>query len=239
VEPTVLLENAFLGYRGEPVLGHVNLAFSAGELVGVVGRSGAGKSTLLGALSGERVQLSGSIRVAGKDPVRSSNPVGLVPQLGDEVLTQLAVSEVVALGAPRRGLFTSRTERTGADALLARLGLDGLQRRRLGELSGGQRQRVAIARALSASQTLLLCDEPTSGADPALTAEIIGVLQEIAETGTTVVVATHDLAVVAPRLTRLVGIGGGTVRYDGPASSFGSEEQSDVYGSEINGRSTS
>jgi ABC-type Mn2+/Zn2+ transport system ATPase subunit len=231
--PTVLLEKATLGYPKQPVLVEIDLRIEAGQLVGIVGCSGAGKSTLLSALAGGPVQLAGRVQVGGRDPRGSSHPVGLVPQLGDESVTGLSVTELVALGRPRRGLLTSRTERRHAADLLARLGLDGLQHRRLDELSGGQRQRVAIARALNASSTLLLCDEPTSGADPALTAEIVGVLREVAGTGTSVLVATHDLSVVAPRLDRIIGLADHVVRYDGTAQRFVPARQVEVYGRDL------
>ncbi len=227
--PVVRFEGAALGHGDRPVLNDLDLDIAAGELVGVVGRSGAGKSTLLAALSGASVLIAGRVEVSGRDPRRGNHPVGLVPQLGDEVFTQLCISEVVALGSPRRGLFTSRSERRRADDLLARLGLDGRQRSRLAELSGGQRQRVAIARALTSSQSLLLCDEPTSGADPALAADIVSVLAEVAAGGATVMVATHDLAVVLPRLGRVLGVGAGSLQFDGPPTAFGPLQQEKVY----------
>ncbi len=235
--PTVVLENATLGYRADaPVLVEVDVSIHAGELVGVVGCSGAGKSTLLSALCGAPVQLSGRVLVESRDPRRSGHRVGLVPQLGDEVLTNLSLIEVISLGRPRAGLFTSRAERAAVSELLDRLGLGGFGSRRMGELSGGQRQRVAIARALTASSAVLLCDEPTSGADPALTAEIVGVLAEVAAAGATVIIATHDLSVVAPQLDRLIGIAGNGIRFDGNPVEFGAAEQSAVYGTAVQAR---
>lgn len=231
------LTGADLGHTSTPVLTDINLSVGHGELVGIIGRSGAGKSTLLAALSGARVQLAGSVLVNGIDPRRSRHPVGLVPQLGDEIVTRLCVAEIVTLGSPRAGLFTSRRERDEATTILERLGLAGFGSRRLDELSGGQRQRVAIARALVGSTNLLLCDEPTSGADPLLAAEIVGVLAEVAASGTTVLVATHDLAVVAPRLDRIVGLGEGTIRFDAHPTSFDATAFALVYGTEITGDS--
>jgi ABC-type Mn2+/Zn2+ transport system ATPase subunit len=230
---TIRIDHADLGHDAKVVLGDVNLTVRAGELVGVVGRSGAGKSTLLAALAGAPVQLSGTVVVRGLDPRRSDHPVGLVPQMGDETPTRLSVVELIALGSPRTGLFTTRRERSEAGRLLERLGLEGMGRRRITELSGGQRQRVAIARALTASSTLLLCDEPTSGADPTLAAEIVDVLTDVARNGTTVLVATHDLSGVASRLDRVIGIGSGRVCFDGPAASFGPEQFKAVYANDV------
>jgi ABC-type Mn2+/Zn2+ transport system ATPase subunit len=229
----VVFEQVTLGYRGAPVLSRVNLELHAGEMVGIIGRSGAGKSTLIAALCGGDVVIDGSVTIDGLNPKRLRQPVGFVPQLNNETLSRLSVVELVALGKPRIGLFTSRRERMEATVLLERLGLEGLGERRLDQLSGGQRQRVAIARALTASDTLLLCDEPTSGADPVLTSEISNVLAEVAGKGTTVVVATHDLAMVAPRLDRLIGIANGEVIFDDTPAMFTPEQQVAVYGAGI------
>ena len=233
--PLVIFDEVTVGYGAAVVLEGLNFNLAAGELVGVIGRSGAGKSTLISALCGGDVVLGGKLTVNGQDPRTVNHPVGFVPQINDEVISRLSIEEVVTLGNPRRGLFTSRSERVAAAALLERLGLAGYGRRRLDELSGGQRQRVAIARALTASSALLLCDEPTSGADPVLAVEIADVLAEVAAQGTTVVVATHDLAVVAPRLHRLIGITNGRVMFDGSPTEFGASEQSAVYGSAVSG----
>ncbi len=225
------LQAGELGYGGQVVLTGLDVVVGHGELVGIVGRSGAGKSTFLAALAGAPVQLGGTHLVNGVDPRRSAHPVGLVPQIGDEVVTRLRVDELISLGAPRSGLFTSKAERAKATELIEQLGMSGFAHRRLDELSGGQRQRVAIARALMGSTNLLLCDEPTSGADPVLAAEIVDVLTAVAARGTTVLIATHDLTVVVPRLGRVIGFGSGRVVYDGPATDFSTAARAAVYGS--------
>ena len=226
----VVFTRATLGYRNNPVLRDITMSFAAGELVGIVGRSGAGKSTLISALCGADVLLQGTVNVNGANPATAAHPVGFVPQLTNEAATRLSILELVTIGNPRRGLRTTRAERNQAAELLVRLGLDGVSSRRIDELSGGQRQRVAIARALTASSALLLCDEPTSGADPALASDIVSVLSEVAASGTTVIVATHDLATVTPRLDRLIGIGEGAVLFDGSPADFGRQQQAAVYG---------
>jgi ABC-type Mn2+/Zn2+ transport system ATPase subunit len=213
-QPAVSARGLSLGYDGRNVLNELNFDIPRGELVGLLGVSGAGKSTLLGALAGADVVTKGRLEVGGRDPRRTSHPVGLVPQLGEERWGPLCVEEVVALGLPRRGLKTSSEERRTVRERLDMLGLDGYARRRMYELSGGQRQRVSIARALTASPGLLLCDEPTSGADPVLALEIVELLRRVTVAGTTVLVATHDLGVVVPRLDRVLGVAGGKLVAD-------------------------
>lgn len=232
------VKGAVLGYRDNVVLSGLHFSLKEGELVGLLGVSGAGKSTLLGALCGADVILQGSVEVKSEDPVLSTrglstNKVGLVPQLSDERWGPLCVSEVVSLGRPRHGLRTSSSERAMVLAQLDALGIAGLAGKRMHELSGGQRQRVSIARGLIASPKLLLCDEPTSGADPVLAAEIMGLLQGVAASGTAVVVATHDLGVVVPRLSRVLGLAGGRLALDIPITDLDSAALSLVYGPEV------
>lgn len=228
------IQSADLGYGREIILKGVNIKVGHGELIGIVGRSGSGKSTFLKALSGSEVQISGKILVNGVDPRNSTHPVGLVPQNADEVLTPLSVEELITLGSPRLGLFTSKEERIKANDIIKQLGLNGFGHKRVDELSGGQRQRVSIARALMGSTNLLLCDEPTSGADPVLAAEIIDLLKELASTGTTVLVATHDLTAVIPKVERVIGLGSGCVIYDGQRGGFTDIIKSKVYGADLN-----
>lgn len=229
--PVVSCRSASLGYADTAVLRIDHLDIAAGEVVGVLGASGAGKSTLLGALMGADVVRSGSVRLQAPDgtPVR----VGFVPQITAGRFDPLCVAEVVALGAVRHGLRTTKEERRHVGEILDQLGLAGYARRRLDELSGGQRQRVAIARALVRKPTLLLCDEPTSGADPVLAAEIVEVLTGVSGATTAIVVATHDIAVVAPRMNRILGLANGTLVVDCAADALGASEIGAVYGSAV------
>jgi len=233
VHQRVVFTDATLGYQDNAVLNHVDLTLAAGELIGVVGCSGAGKSTILSALCGVEVVLSGTVAINGVNLVASKHTAGFVPQLTNDIVSCLSILEVVSLGNPRRGLRTSRSERQNATDLLTRLGLGDLLFRRVDELSGGQRQRVAIARALTVSSSLLVCDEPTSGADPVLSADIVNVLADVAASGTTVIVATHDFGTVVPLLHRLVGVGNGRILYDGSPKAFGTVQQTLVFGQKV------
>ena len=178
----------------------------AGELAVVHGPSGCGKSTLLGLLGGELVG-TGGVQVDGQDLSTMSDRarrawrirrVGLVFQ-EFPLVGHLTVEENVLLPFrldPR--LRVDAPARDRARGLLADLDLDGLGGRRPGSLSQGERQRVAFARALVTDPVLILADEPTAGLDSARRDRAMDLLERIrAEHGPTVVVVTHDPAVVA------------------------------------------
>lgn len=208
---SICVDRASFSRGRTPVLHDVSFSIEPGELVLLLGASGAGKSTMLSALAGVLPPVSGSMDVrSAENPVRA----GFVPQLVDEPLSPLAVEEVVALGRLRRGWSTSAEERVEARAVLDSLGLHGRYRARLGELSGGQRQRVLVARALMSSRSLLLCDEPTSGVDTLLAAEVARVLSGLAAAGCTVIVATHDVGVFASHADRFLALRAGRLCAD-------------------------
>ena len=176
----------------------------AGALAVVHGPSGCGKSTLLGLLGGELV--ADGVTVDGQDLANLSDRarrawrirrVGLVFQ-DFPLVGHLTVEENVLLPLrldPR--LRVDRPARDRARALLADLDLEGFRSRRPGRLSQGERQRVAFARALITSPALILADEPTAGLDPGRRDRAMDLLERIrAEHGPTVVVVTHDPAVV-------------------------------------------
>ncbi len=185
-----------------PALSGVSFAVDAGELALLVGPSGAGKSTLIRlVLAAERPD-EGVIRVAGRDISRlrrSSIPylrrnVGVVFQdfklLADASARENVELALQALGWPRAVV------RERAVWALASVEMAELAAKPVCRLSGGEQQRVAIARALAAAPPLLLADEPTGNLDPQLTRDLLQLLAKVAAEGTTVVLATHDPAVV-------------------------------------------
>ena len=206
-----------------PALDGVSFAIDAGELVLLVGPSGAGKSTLIRlVLAAERPE-RGVIRVAGRDISRlrrGSIPylrrnVGVVfqdfkllPEASGRENVELALQ---ALGWPRPVV------RERAARALASVEMADLAGKPVCRLSGGEQQRVAVARAIAAAPPILLADEPTGNLDPHLTTELLGLLGKIAAAGTTVVVATHDPAVVqALAPARVLRLEGGRLVADRP-----------------------
>lgn len=201
---------------------HADLHAEPGEVVALMGPSGAGKSTLLGAIAGFVPLRAGAVRLDG-DTVQDAEHIDRPPRergvilLGQQarLFPHLTARDNIAFGL--RARRTPRTRaRAEADAWLTRIGLTDLGARRPARLSGGQQQRVALARALATTPRVLLLDEPLASLDPA-TADGIRTLlrEELAATGTTVVMATHDAADAMALADRLILLEDGRVTGDG------------------------
>ncbi|MBQ0925755.1 methionine ABC transporter ATP-binding protein [Saccharopolyspora endophytica] len=181
----------------------VSMEVNAGSVCGVVGPSGAGKSTLARCIALLEKPDGGAIRVDGTDLVSldgkalraARRQIGVVPQ-GDSLLRQRTAAGNVALPLEAAGIGgPQRRNRVGE--LLDLVGLTDKASVYPDQLSGGQRQRIAVARALAAKPSVLLADEPTSALDPSTTDSVLTVLDRArAELGVTVLVVTHDMAVV-------------------------------------------
>jgi len=196
----------------------VSLEIAAGEFVAMVGPSGSGKSTLLNLLGGLDHPTSGRLWVGGEelDTMTGRQLAGLrLKRIGFvfqnynliPVLSALENVEYVMLlqGVP------DEPRRKRALAVLADVGLGGLEHRRPGELSGGQQQRVAVARAIVSEPALVLADEPTANLDSATGAALMDLMRRLnEEKGTTFVFSTHD-SMVMERARRLVRLKDGRV----------------------------
>ncbi|WP_243741061.1 ABC transporter ATP-binding protein [Streptomyces sp. 8K308] len=198
----------------------VDLRIEAGEMVGIVGPSGSGKSTMLNVLGTLDRADSGLVRIDGHD----------VSELTDRQLSALRARRIgfvfqqfflspgvtaldnVADGLLYTGASLARRRRLARETL-GRVGLAGRVHHRPHELSGGQRQRVAVARALVGRPSLLLADEPTGALDSASGTAVLRLLRELHDSGTTIVVITHDHDVAA-QLPRQVHIRDGRIESD-------------------------
>ena len=190
-------------------LSGMSLAVRPGEFVGIVGPSGCGKSTLLHLVAALDRPDAGMLRVAGHDLAREpdlshyrAQHIGIVFQLHN-LLPSLTASENVQV--PMFELGWRRGDRVArARDLLGLVGLRGRETHRPTQLSGGERQRVAIARALANDPRILLADEPTGSLDSQAGDQVLDLLERVrSESGTTLVLVTHD-AGVASRADRLV-----------------------------------
>lgn len=183
------LEGVTAGYGGPPAIEEVSFRVREGDRVGVLGPNGGGKSTLFKVMLG--------VLPAGSGSVRLHSRCGFVPQ-SDRSRLDYPVSalDVVLMGALGRLPWwrrPGRGERRRAIEALELVGLDSLADRTFGELSGGQRQRVLIARALMQEARLLLLDEPFSGIDTASSHRVTAVIDQLAQRGHGLMIATHDI----------------------------------------------
>jgi ABC-2 type transport system ATP-binding protein len=212
-------------------LSRVNLSVRTGRLHGLLGPNGAGKTTLMRVLLGLMRADEGTVQLLGR-PVRFGEPVavdvagfvetpGFYPYLsGEENLdllvrldTKRALPPVVA-GFSRPSFFSRSERRKRVRAALAQVGLDATDVP-AGGYSAGMRQRLGLAAALLRSPRLLVLDEPTSSLDPAGTRDVRALMRQLAETGTTVVLSSHDMAEVEELCSDLTVIDGGRVVYAG------------------------
>ncbi len=190
-------------YNSAPVLTGISLTIEPGETVAVMGPSGSGKSTLLHCMSGVLLPDDGDV-IFGDTKINSLSDAdrsalrlhdfGFVFQDG-QLLPELTARENVALPMILQGKKRS-TSLALADDVLSRLGLKDLTRRRPGQMSGGQAQRVAIARAMAGEPGVIFADEPTGALDQSTGHEVMQQLIALVEqTGTTLVMVTHDVRV--------------------------------------------
>ena len=176
----ITCEHVCLGYDGQTVLRDVNFTVSRGDLLCVVGENGSGKSTLIKGLLGLKAPEQGSITL-GDGLVR--NEIGYLPQ--QTVIQKdfpASVREIVLSGCQGRcgsRPFYNKEEKKLAVDAMEKMQITRLARRCYRELSGGQQQRVLLARALCATQKMLLLDEPVSGLDPKVTAEMYTLIEKL------------------------------------------------------------
>jgi len=206
--------------NGVRALDHVSLEIAKGDFVFLVGHSGTGKSSLLRLLYHESTPTSGDITVDGirVDKLKRSRVPALRRHLGVvfqdfKLLSDKTVWENVAFAMQVTGAH-SRDIMRQVPRALDLVGLSHKSRMYPGELSGGEQQRAAIARALVNNPKILLCDEPTGNLDPSNTTEIMELLLRINLKGTTVVVATHNQAVVDRMRRRVVRLEDGKIVTD-------------------------
>jgi thiamine transport system ATP-binding protein len=165
-----------------------------GSRIAVMGPSGAGKSTLLSAIAGFLAPVDGRVLWHGQD--LASQPPGERPVTilfqDQNLFPHLTIAQNLGLGL-RPDLRLGPADRERIEAALARVGLQGMGPRRPAQLSGGQASRAALARALLRARPILLLDEPFAALGPALRAEMMGLVREVAEeTGALVLMVTHD-----------------------------------------------
>jgi polar amino acid transport system ATP-binding protein len=225
--PTLDVAGLWKSFGDLHVLRGLDLAVAEHEVVCLIGSSGSGKSTLLRCVNlldpidAGRISIEGDeITAPGVDVNQIRRRIGIVFQ-SFNLFPHMSVLGNVTL-APRKVLKKSKADAAAeADELLARFGLADKRDEYPDRLSGGQQQRVAIVRALAMKPDLLLLDEITSALDPELVAEVLSVIRELAHTGMTMVIATHEMGFARDIANRVCFLDGGVVLEQGaPADIF-------------------
>jgi cell division transport system ATP-binding protein len=225
----IRFENVSKTYEGQSkaALVNVNVEIEKGEFVFLVGTSGSGKSTFLRLVLREHRASRGHIMVAGKDLNRLAS--WRIPQMRRQIgtvfqdfrlLPNKTVAENVAFALQVIGKPRSHIRKTVPE-VLELVGLDGKEDRLPDELSGGEQQRVAIARAFVNRPMILIADEPTGNLDPGTSVGIMKLLDRINRTGTTVVMATHDVSIVDQMRKRVIELENGQVVRDESRGVYG------------------
>ncbi len=201
---TVLsLKNVTIYQENRVILSQVNLEVKEGEFLYIIGKTGTGKSSFMKTLYGDLPLTEGSGTIVGYDLVSLKEKdipflrrkIGIVFQ-DFQLLLDRSVNENMLFVLKATGWTDKQEMQHKIDDVLDRVGLKGIANKMPHQLSGGEQQRVAIARALLNDPELILADEPTGNLDPQTSAEVLGVLRKINENGKTVIMATHDYALL-------------------------------------------
>ena len=220
----VEISNVIKRYGAVTVLDDVSVNIEAGEIIAIIGRSGSGKSTLLRCINGLEPIQGGSIVVDGvkvNDPDtdlrKLRQQVGIVFQ-SYNLFPHLSVARNITL-APTvvKGMQEEKAREIALD-VLRRVGLEDKIDAYPNQLSGGQQQRVAIARSLAMQPKLMLFDEITSALDPELTGEVLKVLEDMARSGMTMALVTHEMGFARRFAARVLFMHKGKIWEQGPAS---------------------
>jgi cystine transport system ATP-binding protein len=228
------IEKSFDGSR---VLKGINLTIDEGCVTALIGPSGSGKSTLLRCINLLEVPQSGSLRIGdeqlrfnGKSRIQRRDVQRICQQTGMvfqnfQLFPHLTVLENVMEGLVTVKKWSQQQARQRALMLLEKVGMSHKTDAWPAHLSGGQQQRIAIARALAPSPAVLLCDEPTSALDPELSLEVVAVLRQLAQEGTTMLIATHDLRLAANIASQVVFLEAGEIVESGSSRQIFTQAQ--------------
>ena len=224
--PYIVCEDVTKSFGNHQVLKGVSTSFHKGEVTVIIGASGSGKSTLLRALNRLEPHDGGRITIDGI-PVTDDEAtlqqqrceVGMVFQQFN-LFGHMTVLDNVTL-APRRIHHISRSQANDkALHLLDRVGMQAHAHKYPWQLSGGQQQRVAIARALAMQPQVMLFDEPTSALDPEMVQEVLEAMRELAQSGMTMIVVTHEMGFAREVADRVMFFDQGCIAHEAPPAEF-------------------
>ena len=222
----ISIKDLYKTFGDHDVLKGINLDVNKGEVVSIIGSSGSGKSTILRCINLLEEPTSGDILIDGQSAIRNklskeqlATKVGMVFQSFNlfnnmNVLKNCMIGQMTVLKRDKE------TAKANAIKYLNLVGMTQFINARPSQLSGGQKQRVAIARALAMDPECLLFDEPTSALDPEMVGEVLDVMKNLAKTGLTMIIVTHEMQFAKDVSDRVIFIDEGAVLEDKPAKEF-------------------
>ncbi|MDQ8764419.1 amino acid ABC transporter ATP-binding protein [Streptococcus ruminantium] len=214
-------------YGKNKVLKGIDLEIQQGQVVVIIGPSGSGKSTFLRTMNLLEVPTKGTVTFEGVDITDKSNDIfkmrekmGMVFQQFNLFPNMTVLENITLSPIKTKGIAREEAEKK-ALALLEKVGLPDKAHTYPQSLSGGQQQRIAIARGLAMDPDVLLFDEPTSALDPEMVGEVLAVMQDLARSGMTMVIVTHEMGFAREVADRVIFMDGGVIVEDGtPAEVF-------------------
>ncbi len=224
----IAVHNLCKAFDGVPVLDNITETVHPGEVVVIIGPSGSGKSTFLRSLNLLETPTSGTITFEGVDICNPRTSIDAVRrQMGMvfqhfNLFPNMTIQRNITLAPVLTGLLTQAQADQRALELLQRVGLSDKAQAYPSQLSGGQKQRIAIVRALAMNPKVMLFDEPTSALDPEMVGEVLSVMKELAKTGMTMIVVTHEMGFAREVASRVLFMDQGRIVEQGtPEAVFG------------------
>lgn len=215
-------------YEKQEVLKGISTTVRKGDVIAIIGPSGCGKSTFLRSLNLLEVPTKGQILFEGTDITDKKTDINQMRRKIGMVFQQfnlfpnMTIRENIMLAPVKLKLMTKEQASAKAEELLARIGLADKAEAYPAQLSGGQKQRIAIVRSLAMNPDVILFDEPTSALDPEMVGEVLQVMKELASTGMTMVVVTHEMGFAREVANRVMFINDGVIQEEGtPQEIFG------------------
>ena len=208
-------------YEKQEVLKGISTTVKKGDVIAIIGPSGCGKSTFLRSLNLLEVPTKGQILFEGTDITDKKTDINQMRQKIGMVFQQfnlfpnMTIRQNIMLAPVKLKLMTSEEASAKAEELLARIGLLDKAEAYPAQLSGGQKQRIAIVRSLAMNPDVILFDEPTSALDPEMVGEVLQVMRELAASGMTMVVVTHEMGFAREVANRVMFINEGVIAEEG------------------------
>ncbi len=202
-------ENLTIGYDGKAILKNISFSIEKGDYLCIVGENGSGKSTLMKTLLGLLNPIDG--KIITEDGFKQTD-IGFLPQQ-TEIQRDFpaSVKEIVLSGRQAKNTFRpfyNKKDKQSATEAMEKMHIENLSKKSYRELSGGQQQRVLLARALCATKQMLLLDEPVTGLDPNVTAEMYELIEKLnKQEKITVIMISHDIATAVQKADRILHIG--------------------------------